>query len=108
MGDQLDFFQSPRKSFYNTPHLKSDELRSAESTAKSQEARILELYQDGKARNAYEAYVELRNAGELMIKDSVKRAITNLMNEGKLIKTKIKTKGEYHIDNYQYIISKPH
>lgn len=100
---QLDFFQDSRpRSFHNTIDLKGKELVKAESISKSQEERVLKLFSDGKPRNAWETYQDLTEQGETMIKDSVKRAITNLMNEGKLFKTDVKTKGEYHISNYQY------
>lgn len=99
---QLTFFPQAQPAFHNTIDLKGEELRKADTNAKRQEDVILELFQDGKPRNAWEAYQELTNKGYTMIKDSVKRGITNLMNEGKLVKTKIKTPGEYQMGNYQY------
>lgn len=99
---QLTFFEEFKRSFHNTIELSSEQLREADKAAKRQEDKVLALFQDGKPRNAYEAYVELAYNGETMIKDSVKRAITNLMNADKLVKTKIKTKGEYHMGNVQY------
>ena len=99
---QLSFFPQPQPSFHNTIDLEGKELGKADTNAKRQESIVLGLYSDGKARNAWEAYRELCTNGETIIKDSVKRSITNLMNEGKLVKTKIKTKGEYQMGNYQY------
>lgn len=99
---QLTFFEEFKRSFHNTIELSSEQLREADQSAKRQEDRVLALFQDGKPRNAWEAYCELCNQGETMIKDSVKRSITNLMNAGHLVKTDIKTKGEYHIGNFQY------
>ena len=102
MNPQLTMFEQYKRSFYNTVKLQGKALSCADTTAKRQEDKVLALFADGKPRNAYEAYVELTHKGETMIKDSVKRSITNLMNEGKLIKTDIKTKGEYHRENVQY------
>jgi hypothetical protein len=99
---QLTFFPQPQPSFHNTIDLEGKELRKANTNAKRQEDICLQLFMDCKPRNAWEAYQELCANGETMIKDSVKRSITNLMNEGKLVKTKIKTKGEYQMSNYQY------
>lgn len=99
---QLTFFEEFKRSFHNTIELSSEQLREADKAAKRQEDKVLSLFQDGKPRNAWEAYCELSNNGETMIKDSVKRSITNLMNAGFLIKTEVKTKGEYHMGNVQY------
>lgn len=104
--NQLSLYPQPQPSFHNTIDLKSSKLVKADDNAKRQEDIILLLFQDGKPRNAWEAYDELCKNGYTMIKDSVKRSITNLMNDGKLIKTDIKTKGEYHIGNCQYKLNK--
>lgn len=104
---QLDFFQSEPKSFHNTIDLEPEAFYRADANAKRQEDKVLELFKDGKQRNAWEAYKELSARGETMIKDSVKRAITNLTTEKfgcKLIKTSDKTQGEYQMLNYQYRI----
>ena len=103
---QLSLYPQPQpRSYHNTTSAKGKELVRLDTAAKRLEDKVLALYSDGKPRNAWEAFRELKIKDRTVIKDSVKRAITNLTSEKfgrKLIKTDIKTKGQYHIDNYQY------
>lgn len=106
---QLSLYPQPQPSFHNTTNAKGKELVRLDTAAKSLEDKVLALYSDGKPRNAWEAFRELKIKDRTVIKDSVKRAITNLTSEKfgrKLIKTDIKTKGQYHIPNYQYKLNK--
>mgnify|MGYP007071596763 CR=1 len=70
-----------RKSFYNTIKETGITLQKSESDANSQENIILKVFESGEKFTplAIERLTKINH-------DSVKRAITNLTNKGKLIK----------------------
>jgi len=99
---QTELFPQRKVSFHNSQHIRGVELRKEDANAKRQESIILRMFKDGKPRNAWEAYCELQSLGHTMIKDSVKRALTNLVVSDSLVKTKVMTKGEFNKGNFQY------
>lgn len=86
MTDQLSLDLIPngnpqRNSFYKTIDAPAKEMVKYEHSAKSQEGRILKIFQDGKKRTALQI-TEMLNEDRV----SIRRGITNLCTEGKLIK----------------------
>ena len=96
---QLDVFQTGntapvQKSYHNTLPVSGVELTDKNRKALFQESIILNFFQrrPGETFTAWEVYLAL---GKKIIKDSVKRAITNLMNRGELFKTLELRPGQY-------------
>jgi hypothetical protein len=91
--------------FYNTTHLKDDELLTEQSNAKSLESKVLQYFKNH-PKNAFswsEVWVSfgIKNHNEV----SIKRSITNLFNKGELIKTKMLKKSIYGKSCHLYILN---
>lgn len=87
-------------SHHNTTHEKGQTLLNLESKAKAQEKIILEIFEFF-CRPL--AWFEVKNLlVEEMNECSLKRALSNLKSEGKLIKTDIKVIGKTGRPSYQY------
>ena len=71
-------------SFHNTINLTGPELRSAQSSAKSQEAEILKLFRQG--WQTFTPSEVLRKLDTKAPITSIRRAITNLTTQGFLVK----------------------
>jgi hypothetical protein len=85
-------------TFYNTIGETGDELSKSIAQAKSQEAKIMKCFKYYEGR-----YPRLRFSPSMVLNmtklrcpiTSIRRAMTNLSNEGKLVKTDKKVKGLY-------------
>lgn len=105
---QLDFFEpKQRPSFHNSVHIHGKELIQAERNAKAQEARVLTIFQEtGRDYNAWEMYQTYQERFGLALKDSIKRALTNLTTEGKLERTNVMRPGQWGAGNSVYRLCK--
>ena len=94
-------------SFYNTISLKGDELKEAEEKAETQEDKVLDFFQRH-SRWHYTPW-EVRRlvfAGSNVPITSVRRAINNLTDAGKLEKTDEKRVGPYGKPSYAWALKK--
>lgn len=105
---QLDFFQSKQSpSFHNSVPIHGKELLQAERNAKAQEARVLTIFEEtGRDYNAWEMYQAYQDRFGLAPKDSIKRALTNLTTEGKLVRTNVMRPGQWGAGNSVYKLCK--
>ena len=88
-------------SHYNTTKESGKQLEIFEQTAKNQEHQILkimELYKRLSPSDVWKWY------GKSIPLTSVRRALTNLSNQGKLIKTDEKKKGIYGREEYVWSV----
>jgi len=84
------------ESFFNTIHLSGEELRKAVASAEAQEDAVYLIYKHG--GNKYTAGDITRLTEKAGLKYplwSNRRAITNLMNKGKLVKLNDKKIGSF-------------
>lgn len=94
--------------FYNTTNISGDELKVACKRAASQQALVLDFFQqhpDG-MYTASQVYVMLEMKAKGVPLTSVRRAMSNLKIMGKLLRTSEKRKGFFGADNYKYMLSK--
>jgi hypothetical protein len=94
---QLDFF--------NTIHESGDELKESERKVNLQGQRILTIMQQiGKAATPahVHAIYEIRHGGTPIT--SIRRSMTDMTNNGYLIKTDEMAKGRYNKPNYKWKI----
>ncbi len=87
-------------SYYNTNKESGEELIKSERQARTQEERILEFFEeDYDSKNVVElfgpSYIHEAVFDHSIPITSVRRAMTNLTNQGKLIKTDIMVIGQY-------------
>ncbi len=85
-------------TFFNTIGENQDELSKSIAQAKSQEAKIMRCfkYYEGKyPRLRFSPSMVLKMSGLNCPITSIRRAMTNLSNEGRLVKTNEKIKGLY-------------
>lgn len=88
-------------SFYNTTNESGQQLEIFEQTAKNQEhqiMKIMQLYKKLSPSDVWKWY------GKSIPLTSVRRALTNLSKQGKLIKTDEKKKGIYGRDEYVWSV----
>ena len=86
--------------YYNTTNEKGADLKQHIIKTETQEAVILRLYKQHKKLSASEVWRMFDMPGTPLT--SCRRAITNLMNDGKLIKTDEKIEGLYGSPEYRY------
>lgn len=89
-------------SYYNTTNEKKELLETFWAKSKKQEEFIYNLfveYGEMTASDAYRHYLVINRTTPLT---SIRRAITDLMNEGKLYKTDKKKKGLFGRPEYFY------
>lgn len=87
------------KSFYNTTKRTGEELIRAEEEARSQEERVLAFFRSEKGfKSPFEVWHRLFLCSIPIT--SVRRAMTNLANEGHLEKTDILVTGDYGKPNH--------
>jgi hypothetical protein len=91
-------------SYYNTNKLVGEELKKSNSKAKSQEEEILRIFKNKIKLSASETWIIYNNQGNTPI-TSIRRAISNLCNNGQLIKTDDTKKGIYGKKEHIYKIS---
>ena len=104
--NQLTIFDpKPKRSYHNTLPIQGKELVKRNRDANAQEAFILTVFQSNPERTftAWECYLYVQSLGRTMIKDSVKRSMTNLLNAGHIVKTLETRDGEFeNIKNRAY------
>lgn len=93
--------ESQRNSFYKTIDAPVKEMVRYEHSAKSQEGRILKTFQDGIKRTALQV-TEILNEDRV----SVRRGITNLCTEGRLIKLDEQVMERRGRNNHYYQLKK--
>lgn len=91
-------------NYYNTTDQRGDVLLKYHSKAKSQEDFILGLFQKKGSMSASEVFKQMPSAYVPIT--SVRRAITNLKNEGKIRMTDRRVKGMYGRDESVYELTK--
>ena len=91
-------------NFYNTINLYGSDLFRANDKARKQEDVVLELFKSSKGLTPFEVDEKLRQMGRIYPITSIRRSITNLTKEGKLVKTAIKRVGDYGQMNYVWEI----
>ena len=84
------FENDSMKTYFNTTDLVHPELASREKDAQSQEEHILRFFRRYPSQSFTPFEVQERNGMSCI--NSVRRAITNLTNQGKLLKTSEKRK----------------
>lgn len=97
------------KSFYNTIHLTGEALKKAIEKAKSQEARILIIFQErkGSLLNPYHVHMVYTN----LVNDntpitSIRRAMHGLTKKGFLLKSEsASSKGDYGASNHVWTLN---
>ena len=85
--------------YYNTTNETNPELKQYREKAKTQDQAVLDLFEN----NPYTAFTPSevhRVFGPMTPITSIRRALTNLTNDGKLKKTNAKRKGPY--DRYEF------
>lgn len=80
-------------SYHNTVPLTGNELLQAEDTAKRQEDEVLQLFMRYKRLTPWQTEARLNALGKKWPITSIRRAITNLTESGKLQKTGEKVVG---------------
>ena len=94
-----------RNSYYNTNQESGYTLKSSNVKANSQEESIIKIFTDNPKLSASEAWKIYDSEGVTPI-TSIRRAITNLCNEGLLMKTDDTKEGLYGKKEHIYKISK--
>lgn len=92
-----------KKSYHNTNGLQGKDLVKAETKAKSQEEKVLEIFKQNKslsASQAWDRYIDLEIRQTPLT--SIRRAITNLCKSGKLKKSELMVTGIYDKPEYIY------
>lgn len=93
--------------YYNTTHLKGEQLKERMRAVKTQEKVMLTLFNEQKALSASLAhqFVSIychKNDIAIWPLTSTRRAITNLSRDGRVIKTTVKVIGKYGKPEYVY------
>jgi hypothetical protein len=89
--------------FHNSVGLAQDELARAIKQAKTQEERIIFLFElNGVSMTPAEMHKAYIKYYPLCPITSIRRAMTNLTNAGRLLKTKEQVKGDYNFVNYRW------
>jgi hypothetical protein len=88
------------KSFYNTNKTTGTALKEARSKAKTQEERIYEFFREHKDKVFTPMEVQDKVFGNTAPITSIRRAISNLTEVGKLDKTDKTRLGYYGKNNY--------
>jgi hypothetical protein len=91
------------KEFYNTTNESGEQLELFTQKAMKQEDKVMLLFKEKYALTAYQCYsfFIIRYESNIPL-TSIRRAITNLTNKGKLRITRNKQVGGYGRDNYVY------
>ena len=91
-------------TYHNTNNLDEERLVKAIQNNKTQEDIVLLIFKDEKKPLSASKVWNLYNQTDTPL-TSIRRAITNLMNERKLVKTDIKVMGIYGKPEYLYKLS---
>lgn len=91
-------------SYFNTNSEQGETLQKSETQARTQEEKVFRFMADRQA-TGFTAH-EIHNIFPQWPITSIRRAMTNLMNNGRLIKTSTQRKGEYQKLTYVYEVKK--
>ena len=91
-------------TFYNTIQENLNQLAKSESKAKTQEANIMNCFKQ--YERPLSPSMVLSISGLNCPITSIRRAMTNLSNEGKLIKTDVKMEGMYGKQEHLWCLPK--
>lgn len=92
--------------FYNTVNAEPNQLDIFQQRAEKQEVVILQLFQAHKELSPWRVLDLCRKLGRYFPITSIRRAITNLEKQGKLIKTSKQVKGPYGVNEYLWSVAK--
>ncbi len=96
------------KSFFNTISLEGPELEKVNARAAKQEDLILSIFKANPSRNLSPTQIhsifQLRYQLHSPI-TSIRRGLTNLTKDEKLIKTEVKVKGNYGLDEHCWTLN---
>ena len=105
--DMIPFlFKGDYMSYYNTTHLAGTKLKAAELQALSQNTQVLHVFKlnESTAMNPFEIQETLKDKYDCDYPiTSIRRSITNLTEQGLLVKTRAKSKGKYGKYNYNWM-----
>ena len=90
------------KHYFNTTNLVNTELREAVKNATKQEDEILIIFKHNKILTASQAWLIYSKFHPNCPLTSIRRAITNLMNNGDLVKTTTNKIGIFNKPEYYY------
>ncbi len=97
-----------KKSFHNTINLTGEELTKVNARAAKQEDLILSIFKANPDRNLSPTQIhsifQLRYQLHSPI-TSIRRGLTNLTKDEKLIKTEVKVKGNYGLDEHCWTLN---
>lgn len=93
------------KSYYNTNNESGKELEQSIQQAEKQKAAILKIFQRWGKLTGSEAWKLFDPQGKSPL-TSTRRSMTDLYNEGKLVKTKERKKGIYGSPEHYYKLVK--
>lgn len=90
-------------TFHNTIRLQGEDLKQAVINASRQEEAIFVIYLNTRTKwTAWDIYGMMQRAGKRWPITSCRRALTNLMQKGELVKLADQKKGEYDKPEYYY------
>lgn len=89
-------------NYHNTTSLHGKEIKNAHVKAHTQKVKVLELYKSGNEYTASDIWIILCGPSTNTPITSIRRAITNLTNEEKLVKTTNMKIGIYGKPEYYY------
>ena len=92
-------------SYFNTNKEQGETLKSSNTKAKTQEDDVFAMFKEAEKMSASEAWVIYNLEGNTPL-TSIRRAITNLCNQGVLVKTDKTKKGLYGKSEHIYKVSK--
>lgn len=93
-------------SYYNTTNLEGEDLAEAKSQARTQQDRILTFFEEHPG--ALFTPFEVREGAEMHQTPitSVRRAMTNLTDDGELVKTELTRLGKFGANNYTWRLAR--
>jgi hypothetical protein len=91
--------------YYNTTNKTGEDLKQSNAKTDTQEQRILAIFQLYKVLSPFEVEAIYNRSFRQVPITSIRRGITNLSNQGKLIKTNRKTTGRYGEKNHLWEIT---
>jgi hypothetical protein len=95
------------KHFYNTINLAGQELATEQAKNLTQEVMVLHIFRCGTSRyspsQAHQLVVKMYGINPPIT--SIRRALTNLTNQGLLIKTGHMVKGLYHLPEHTWTLN---
>jgi Fe2+ or Zn2+ uptake regulation protein len=94
-------------TFYNTLNLFGDDRDGASKRAATQNEKILQYFKANPGQEFTPGDILAACFGNSTPLTSIRRAISTLTKEGKLVKTATKRKGPFGAENYCWTYAKP-